>query len=502
MTTPFAHLGLPVELCRALSRTGIDEPFAIQTATIPDALAGRDVVAQAPTGSGKTLAFGLPLLARTGHGRPARPASMVVVPTRELADQIVAALAPLASALDLRIATFYGGVGFREQQRALRRGVDVAVGCPGRMEDLVSQGLLDLGDVRFAVLDEADRMADVGFLPAVRRLLGRTPAGRQTLLFSATMGEAVASLVDEHLHEPTRHVVDVDVDEADTARHLFLSVGATERARWAAEAIRHSGPTIVFCRTRRRADRIAQQISRLGVTTDVLHGGRSQGQRTRALDQLASGRVQALVATDVAARGIHVDGLACVVHLDPPEDAAAYTHRSGRTGRAGASGVVLSLVDAADVDGRGRLRRPPAPGVEYERTTTEALSSVLRPTGEPAAPAGPARAPRAERTAPARSEARTERVGPQGVERGRVKFFDSARGFGFITRPDGSELFVHHTQMGAFGKRPEPQVGDGVTYRVEPGRKGLEAHGVRPAAARTPQAGRPRDRRRRPVPAS
>ena len=471
MTTTFARLGLSDALCRALDRAGIAEPFAIQAAALPDALAGRDVCAQAPTGSGKTLAFGLALLARSGHGTPGRPASLVVVPTRELADQIVSALAPLAAAIDLRLAAVYGGVGFTEQKRALRRGVDVVVGCPGRIEDLISQGFLDLRDVRFAVLDEADRMADVGFLPAVRRLLDQTASQRQTLLFSATMEPAVASIVQRYLTEPVTHRVEADVDEADNARHLFLAVGQTERARWAAEAVRAGGTGIVFCRTRRRADRIAQQMARMGVRTDVLHGGRSQGQRNRALDALTSGRVQALVATDVAARGIHIDDLACVVHLDPPEDAATYTHRSGRTGRAGATGIVLSLVDAAEVDRNGRLRTPPAKHVDFERTSPDDLADAMRPV--PSVTPPPARAAAAQASVGAES---TE------TEHGVVKFFDSKRGFGFLTRPDGSELFVHHTQLKDMGHRPRPSIGQAVAYGVRAGRKGLEAHDVRRAA--------------------
>jgi superfamily II DNA/RNA helicase len=380
MTTPFARLGLPAALCAALADAGIDAPFAIQEAALPDALAGRDVCAQAPTGSGKTLAFGLPLLVRSGHGRPGRPASLVVVPTRELADQIVTALAPLARSVDLRLAAVYGGVGFGEQKRALRRGVDVVVGCPGRLEDLIGQGCLDLRDVRLAVLDEADRMADVGFLPAIRRLLDQTARDRQTLLFSATMEAPVTSVVERYQHDPVTHRVDADVDEADNARHLFLAVDSSERVRRTAEAIAQTGTAIVFTRTRHRADRVARQLRNLGVTTDVLHGGRSQGQRNRALDALVGGRVQALVATDVAARGIHVDDLSCVVHFDPPGDAATYTHRSGRTGRAGATGVVLSLVEPADVDRRGRLRTPATRGVDPEGVTVATLAEAMRST--------------------------------------------------------------------------------------------------------------------------
>ena len=381
--TTFADLGVEAALARDLAQQGITEPTPVQAATIPGALDGRDVAAQAPTGSGKTLAFGLPLLMRCGVGAPRRPAGLVLVPTRELATQIVDALRPLAGREGPSIAAIFGGVGMNPQRQKLRKGVDLVVGCPGRIEDLIAQGDLHLGDVRFAVVDEADRMADVGFLPALRRILGATPNNRQTLLFSATLGGPVGQLIDRYQRDPERHDVAALPSQRNLARHLALPIDDTERLHWAAVAVRATGPSIVFCRTRHRADRVARQLSRQGVEALPIHGGRSQNQRTAALRALHEGRIEALVATDVAARGIHVDDLACVVHFDAPEDQETYVHRSGRTGRAGSSGVVLYFVDAGDVRS-GSLRRSPAPkGVEITVTSVDRLADDLG--GDPSA---------------------------------------------------------------------------------------------------------------------
>jgi superfamily II DNA/RNA helicase/cold shock CspA family protein len=505
--TTFAQLGLPDAVCDALRASGIDSPFPIQESAIPDALAGRDVCAQAPTGSGKTLAFGLPMLVRSGHGHQRHPASLILVPTRELADQIVAALRPLARTVDLRLVAVYGGVGFGEQRTALRKGVDVVVGCPGRIEDLISQGEMRLDHVTFAVIDEADRMADVGFLPAVRRLLDLTSKSRQTLLFSATMEHAVASLIRDYQTDPVTHRSVADLQAPDTARHLFLAVKEGDRTRLTAEAIGHAGSAIVFCRTRRRADRIALQLQRLGVKAETIHGGRSQQQRNRALAALNGGRVQALVATDVAARGIHVDGLACVVHYDAPEDDAAYVHRSGRTGRAGASGVVLSLVDEGAVGRNGLLRKPPAPGIAIERVMPGGLAEALVVEGAPIpvvqAPVESHREERVEEHAPQRENrpptrrerpARTteSRTGgapsvaakdDNGSQDGEVTFFNPGKGYGFISRANGGDLFVHHSNVVRAAGTAELATGDRVEFKVGDGRRGPEALEVRVAGA-------------------
>jgi superfamily II DNA/RNA helicase len=346
MSPTFARLGLPDALVEALAVRGIVAPFPVQAATIPDVLAGRDVSGKAPTGSGKTLAFGLPLLAGVDGAEPRRPRALILAPTRELADQIKRELAPLARAVGRTVAAVYGGVGYGPQKGALRKGVDVLVATPGRLEDLIEQGTVDLGATDIVVIDEADRMADMGFLPAVRRILDRTSPRRQTLLFSATLDGDVAVLSRAYQHDPVRHEAGTVEPESIDARHHFWLVERQDRARHAADLVDYAGRSIVFTRTRHGADRVAKQLSKLGVSAVAMHGGRSQSQRSRALHAFDSGDARALIATDVAARGIHIDDVASVIHFDLPGDAKDYLHRSGRTARAGATGIVVSLVTA------------------------------------------------------------------------------------------------------------------------------------------------------------
>jgi superfamily II DNA/RNA helicase len=358
----FTALGVPRAMAAALARRGIVEPFPIQSATIADALAGRDVCGRAPTGSGKTIAFGLPLALRTGKAKPHRPRSLVLVPTRELASQVTEELRLLLprSPEDRRarsVQAFYGGVGFDGQLSALRRGVDIAVACPGRLADLVQRRDCDLRDVDFVVVDEADRMSDMGFLPEVRRLLDACHPTRQTLLFSATLDGQVDVLIRRYQQDPVRHEQKPDGDAAQRARHLFWAVDRPSRLATTAAVVDRAGPTVVFCRTKRGVDRVARQLRTAGVSAAAIHGDRSQSQRERALAAFQHGRISALVATDVAARGIHVDGVACVVHFDLPGEAKDYVHRSGRTARAGASGTVVSLVPAERRTDLGTLQR-------------------------------------------------------------------------------------------------------------------------------------------------
>jgi superfamily II DNA/RNA helicase len=353
----FTDLGVAADLVAVLGRNGVTTPFPVQESTIPDLLAGRDVCGRAPTGSGKTLAFGIPLVERSGRGRPHQPRSLVLAPTRELAAQIGRELAPLAAVRKRRIATVYGGVGYEPQRRALRRGADVLVACPGRLEDLVAQRVVDLARVNLVVVDEADRMADMGFLPAVRRILDATARERQTVLFSATLDGDVAVLTRAYQRDPSRHeVAGVEGDAAD-AEHRFETIDPDRRVTRVAEVVGTEGPTIVFCRTRHGADKVARRLGQVGVRAASIHGGLSQSKRDRALAAFANGTVRALVATDVAARGIHVDDVACVVHFDPPVDAKTYLHRSGRTARKGASGVVVSLVAPGQARESQKMRR-------------------------------------------------------------------------------------------------------------------------------------------------
>jgi superfamily II DNA/RNA helicase len=340
MTTTFAHLGLPNSLVRALEARDLVEPFPVQSAAIPDALAGRDISGKAPTGSGKTLAFGLPLLARVDQAVKHRPRALILAPTRELAEQIKKELAPLAKAVERRVLAIYGGVGYGPQKNALRKGVDVLVATPGRLEDLIEQKSVNLSQCDIVVVDEADRMADMGFLPAVRRILDRTSSDRQTLLFSATLDGDIAVLSRDYQSDPVSHEAGTVEPETIDARHHFWLVQRHDRVQHTAELIEAAGKSIVFTRTRHGADRLARQLSKLGVGAVAMHGGRNQNQRNRALKEFTTGRASALIATDVAARGIHIDSVASVVHFDPPADHKDYLHRSGRTARAGATGTI------------------------------------------------------------------------------------------------------------------------------------------------------------------
>jgi superfamily II DNA/RNA helicase len=354
MTIKFAHLGVSDPLVRVLAKRGIVEPFPVQAATIPDALAGKDVSGKAPTGSGKTLAFGLPLIMRVEKANRHRPRALILAPTRELAEQIKKELAPLATAVGRYVFAVYGGVSYGPQKGAFRKGVDILVATPGRLEDLMEQRTVDLSQVDLVVVDEADRMADMGFLPAVRRILDRTSTRRQTLLFSATLDGDIAVLSRDYQNDPVRHEAESIEPETSDARHHFWLVQHHDRVQHTADVVGASGRSIVFTRTRHGADRLAKQLSTLGIGAVAMHGGRSQAQRQRALQIFSSGKAQALIATDVAARGIHIDAVASVVHYDPPADHKDYLHRSGRTARAGAAGSVVSMVTHSQ---KGSVRR-------------------------------------------------------------------------------------------------------------------------------------------------
>ena len=342
MSTTFAELGVPENICRSLENKGILKPFEIQKLTLADGLEGHDICGRAPTGSGKTIAFGIPLIANSKRGEPKHPGSLILAPTRELAEQIFSELRTFAG--KTKIGVVYGGVGYGNQIKSLKQGIDILVACPGRLEDLIEQGFVNLSNVNHVVLDEADRMADMGFMPSVRRLLDQTNPKRQTFLFSATLDKDVAKITREYQTNPIRHEIGEETPDIKSAHHLFWKVTNTNKTETTAEAINAVWPTIIFCRTRHGSDRLAKRLNKLGIHGVTIHGGKSQNQRSRALADFTKGRVQALIATDVAARGIHVDGVASVIHYDPPEDHKAYIHRSGRTARAGQSGVVLSFV--------------------------------------------------------------------------------------------------------------------------------------------------------------
>lgn len=378
-SSSFADLGVPIDIVAALQRHSILEPFPIQAMTIPDALAGRDVCGKAPTGSGKTLAFGIGAVARL-TGKPARarhPRVLVLTPTRELAAQVASELQVLATPRNLRVDSFYGGVGYGPQLKALGRGVDVAVACPGRLGDLLERGSMRLDDIEIVVIDEADRMADMGFLPDVKRILDLTPEGRQTILFSATLDGDIDVLVKRYQHDPARHELQVDEDDASAAVHMFWRVQSGDRLALTGSIIAASGPTIVFCRTKHSTDRIARQLEQQGVRAAAIHGDRSQKQRERALEDFTRGAVDALVATDVAARGIHVDGVNAVVHYDPSADPKDYVHRSGRTARAGATGVVVSFITPDKAGAVKRLQRDLGMPIGSTHAEISAIAAVL-----------------------------------------------------------------------------------------------------------------------------
>jgi superfamily II DNA/RNA helicase len=339
-----ADLGLPPRMTDALAAQGIDHPFPVQALCIPPALEGRDVCGKAKTGSGKTLAFGVPLLLRVERGTPRRPRGLVLVPTRELALQVHDVLAPLAKTVDKRVVAVYGGAPMERQIAALRDGVDVVVATPGRLIDLGERNDLDVSQVSIVVLDEADRMADMGFMPQVEWVLRRLPAVRQTLLFSATLDGDVDHLRRQYLTDPVSLEVESEHETVDEMEHRFIGVHQLDKVKVLEAISRGAERTLVFVRTKRGADRLVLQLAREGVKAAAIHGDLRQAQRERALKSFSDGKLPVLVATDVAARGIHVDGIDIVVHYDPPEDHKSYVHRSGRTARAGESGLVVTLV--------------------------------------------------------------------------------------------------------------------------------------------------------------
>jgi superfamily II DNA/RNA helicase len=383
-TSTFAELGVPAPLVKVLDAAGITSPFPIQSATLPDSLQGRDVLGRGRTGSGKTYAFVLPLLARlaAGNGRrqPGRPRALVLAPTRELASQIEAAMAPLAQSLGLRTLTIFGGVRPNPQIQGLRNGVDIVIACPGRLADHVQSGHCDLGSIEITVLDEADHMADLGFLPVVRRLLDKTPQNGQRLLFSATLDAGVDVLVKRFLHNPVTHSVDSEQSPVTNMTHHVLHVSKEGRVPVLADLTAAPGKTVVFTRTKHGAKALARQLNARGVPAVELHGNLSQNARTRNLTAFGSGTATTLVATDIAARGIHVDDVGLVVHADPPVEHKAYLHRSGRTARAGAEGTVVTLMmDAQVSDVRDLTRRAGIKPTVSRTQPGDALLSQIAP---------------------------------------------------------------------------------------------------------------------------
>ena len=400
----FTDLGVPTSLSTVLATQGITSPFPIQTATLPDSMAGRDVLGRGKTGSGKTVAFALPLVTRLAEGpksRPGRPRGLVLLPTRELASQVQATIAPLAKAAGLTTTTVYGGVSQRTQVAALNRGVDIVIACPGRLEDLIQQGHVHLDDVQITVLDEADHMADLGFLPGVKRLMDRTPAKGQRLLFSATLDRGVDALVTRYLRDPVTHSVDSDATTEPDMEHHVLTVTAADKPAVVRDLAAGQGRSVLFTRTKHGAKKLARTLTQSGIPAVDLHGNLAQNARERNMEAFRSGRVRVLVATDIAARGIHVDEVELVVHVDPPVEHKAYLHRSGRTARAGASGIVVTLQtrdQASEVAAMTRKAgisakpRPASPGAPELTALTGPHAAYVAPQA-PAPQSGPSTAP-------------------------------------------------------------------------------------------------------------
>jgi superfamily II DNA/RNA helicase len=522
----FADLGVPQRLVERLRVRGITEAFPIQEAAIPDALEGRDIVGKAITGSGKTLAFALPLLANLTKARPRKPTALVLVPTRELAAQVQKEIAQLTDDRGRRVICIYGGTSYNVARKALNFGVDVVVACPGRLEDMLEQRGLDLSDVKTVVVDEADRMADMGFLPAVRRIVAATSPERHVMLFSATLGPDVSSLVREFTRDAAIH--DVVGDEAPSdVDHYFWRVPRDRRPDFTADIIETYERAIIFTRTKHGADRLARQLGERGISAVPLHGDRSQAQRERALRSVKNGQVQVLVATDVAARGIHIDLLPVVVHYDPPAQATDYLHRSGRTGRAGATGAVISLVGEDVIGQVKRLQRAlgitpsielreDAPAIRLgavdDAVAAERLDDAPKRRSETPRERAPRsferREPRAtresrERVVSSRREHRPSTDAPRSARgferrespptrgessarpRGKeavVSFFNDSKGFGFASDDKGDDLFIHFSSIVGDGFKSLSQ-GQKITFEEAQGPKGREAKNVRVVSA-------------------
>ncbi|BBZ79528.1 putative ATP-dependent RNA helicase [Mycolicibacterium anyangense] len=428
MTTEatFAGLGVPAPVVRALSDNGITSPFPIQVSTLPDTLAGRDVLGRGKTGSGKTLAFSIPLVSRLAEvtRRSARPAGLVLAPTRELATQITATLTPLAQAYGLKVTTIFGGVPQSKQVRALRDGADIVVACPGRLEDLMRQKLISLDAVEITVIDEADHMADLGFLPGVTRILAATPGGGQRLLFSATLDNGVDKLVKRFLRDEVTHAVDSDTSPVAAMTHHVFHVSGVEAKKQLVHTLASgTGRRILFLRTKHHARKLAKQLTEAGIPSVDLHGNLSQPARDRNLAAFTAGTARVLVATDIAARGVHVDDVELVVHIDPPAEHKAYLHRSGRTARAGRAGDVVTVVLPEQRRETQTLLRRAGIAVEPQQVSADsesvqALVGEVAPYQAPPAVAAPAQQ---QRRSAASTQSRPRNGGQQQPGRRRAR---------------------------------------------------------------------------------
>jgi superfamily II DNA/RNA helicase len=441
----FASLGVPDFLVTALADEGITTPFPIQAATLPDAMAGRDILGRAKTGSGKTLGFSLPLVARLASGStvPGRPRGLVLVPTRELATQVQEVLVPLAQSMGLRVATIFGGVSYGPQKAAMSRRTDIVVACPGRLADIIGQGYCDLRDVEITVIDEADHMADLGFLPIVRRLLDDTSPDGQRLLFSATLDGAVDVLAKTYMNKPVLHSVDEAASPASLEHHVF-TVTFEDRVSVVADLTSGDNRSLVFTRTKHGAEKLAKKLTESGIPAVDLHGNLSQAARARNLGKFSAGHVRVLVATDVASRGIHVDGIDLVIHADPPAEHKAYVHRSGRTARGGATGTVVTIQTRSQSRDVSRMMREI--GVRPHMASAEPGARVLREIAGPVAPPPVVPEPVADDRPRGRRPGGQPRSGGQSGQSRRPRRSWQQDGGGYDGRP------AHQGQSGQSGR--------------------------------------------------
>lgn len=437
MSVTFSSLGVPAHLANVLYESGIETPFPIQEATLPSTLAGGDVLGRGQTGSGKTLAFSLPLVARLSE-RPQRrkarfPRALIMAPTRELATQIAKTVDPLAKASGLRTTVIYGGVAQSRQEKAMNEGVDIVIACPGRLDDLIKQKIVDLSQLEISVLDEADHMADMGFLPVVRRIMDRMPTGIQHMLFSATLDNGVDKVVKRYLSNPTVHSVDAPEAAVNTMEHHVFVVPNDDKKELIRVLAQGTARRIMFMRTKHHAKKMAVTLSKAGVPAVDLHGNLSQNARDRNLAAFASGEAKVLVATDVAARGVHVDGVELVVHIDPPAEHKAYTHRSGRTARAGSDGTVVTICTPDQQGDVASLLKQAGLKVPFEKVTLDS-PVVAKVVGEVAehvpyvAPVQQKRNPAKKKPAGESSNARGSRNGGRNARGGNSSGEGQARG--------------------------------------------------------------------------
>ncbi|MCW4463969.1 DEAD/DEAH box helicase [Glutamicibacter sp. MNS18] len=476
MTKTFSALGVPEKLVSVLKSQGISSPFPIQEATLPSTLSGGDVLGRGQTGSGKTLAFSIPVVTRLAANpqrRKARfPRALIMAPTRELATQIAKTTEPLAEAAGLRTTVIYGGVAQSRQEKALNDGVDIVIACPGRLDDLMKQKLVDLSLVEVSVLDEADHMADMGFLPVVRRILDRTPSGIQHLLFSATLDNGVDKVVKRYLHNPTVHSVDAPQAAVNTMEHHVFIVGADEKKELVRTLASGTGRRIMFMRTKHHAKKMALWLSKSGIPAVDLHGNLSQNARDRNLAAFSEGSAKVLVATDVAARGVHVDGVELVVHVDPPAEHKAYLHRSGRTARAGSDGTVVTIVTPDQQGDVAQLLKQAGLKVPFEKVNRDspAVAEVVGEIAELVTYAAPVK------QQPKRTSSRST-TGEAGGSRG-------SRGG---RQGRGGRPAAEGQQRGTSGRRSE-RAAQGSADR--PARGGRSANSERPATGnRTARSG-------------